>query len=398
MTIGSPAIGNITTTVTGSATSDNQTNGDQLSQIVDSSGNEVTVTGNKLDVNASIDTTGLATSAKQDTGNTSLGSIDGKITACNTGAIAGAVTANAGTNLNTSALLTETVFTGRVGEVQATPTANTILSRLKTIADNQLPDGHNVTVDNISLAVTGTFWQATQPVSGTVTANLSATDNSVLDQIELNTDPLLVVGGGTEATAQRVTIASDSTGVLSVDDNGGTLTVDGTVTANLSATDNAVLDNIALYTAGSETALELLDNAVDGNYLNVNANLSGTDISATNPMPVRPNEYELAGNTTHVKKYYTSAGAATDGIIWSPAAGKRWYVTDIFINVSAAATVTLEDDLAGGDSAVWKAELSANSGWSHSFNTPLFSGEDEADLIITTSAGNVYVTVTGYEI
>lgn len=37
-------------------------------------------------------------------------------------------------------------------------------------------------------------------------------------------------GGGTEATAQRVTIASDSTGVLSVDDNGSTLSVDGTVT------------------------------------------------------------------------------------------------------------------------------------------------------------------------
>lgn len=40
-----------------------------------------------LPVTASIDTTGLATSAKQDTGNTSLSSIDGKITAVNTGAV-----------------------------------------------------------------------------------------------------------------------------------------------------------------------------------------------------------------------------------------------------------------------------------------------------------------------
>lgn len=110
-------------------------------------------------------------------------------------------------------------------------------------------------------------------------------------------------------------------------------------------------------------------------------------------------ESDLAtAGTAHVKKYYTSAGAATDGIIWSPAAGKRWYVTDIFINVSAAATVTLEDDKAGGDEVVWKAELAANSGWSHSFKTPWYSGEDAADLLITTSAGNVYVTVTGYEI
>ena len=53
---------------------------------------------------------------------------------------------------------------------------------------------------------------------------------------------LSVVGGGVEATAQRVTIASDSTGVLSVDDNGGSLTVDGTVTANLAAGTNNIGD------------------------------------------------------------------------------------------------------------------------------------------------------------
>ena len=59
-------------------------------------------------------------------------------------------------------------------------------------------------------------------------------------------------GGGVEAGALRVTVASDSTGVLSVDDNGGSLTIDGTVTANLSATDNAVLDTI-------DTALDAIN-------------------------------------------------------------------------------------------------------------------------------------------
>lgn len=37
-------------------------------------------------------------------------------------------------------------------------------------------------------------------------------------------------GGGVESGALRVTIASDSTGVLSIDDNGGSLTVDGSLT------------------------------------------------------------------------------------------------------------------------------------------------------------------------
>ena len=64
--------------ITGGATSDNQTNGTQKTQIVDAGGDAVTVTDHKLDVNASIDTTGLATSAGQDTGNTSLDNIDDK--------------------------------------------------------------------------------------------------------------------------------------------------------------------------------------------------------------------------------------------------------------------------------------------------------------------------------
>ena len=37
------------------------------------------------------------------------------------------------------------------------------------------------------------------------------------------------IGAGVEATALRVTLATDSTGVVSIDDNGGAITVDGTV-------------------------------------------------------------------------------------------------------------------------------------------------------------------------
>lgn len=79
--------------------------------------------------------------------------------------------------------------------------------------------------------------------------------------------PLNVVGGGTEAAALRVTLASDSTGVVSIDDNGGSLTVDGavsisgTVTVAAHAVTNAgtfatQVDGAAL------TALQLIDNIV----------------------------------------------------------------------------------------------------------------------------------------
>jgi hypothetical protein len=229
--------------------------------------------------------------------------------------------------------------------------------------------------------------------SGTLDAGVQrvtiATDdevNNLLGTIDADTSSLAGCVGGSEL---QVDIVADGAG-LATSANQTTIIghVDGI---------EGLLGTIDTDTSNMATSLDNLDNAVDGNYLNVNANLAGTDISATNPMPVRPNEYELAGNTTHVKKYYTAA-TPTDGIIWSPAAGKRWYITDIIINVSAASTVTLEDDKAGGDEVVFKAELAAKSGVDHSFTTPLFSGEDAADLIITASAGTVYVTVTGYEI
>lgn len=62
-------------------------------------------------------------------------------------------------------------------------------------------------------------------VTGTVTANLSATDNAVLDDIA---DGITVTGPVTDAQLRATPVP-----------------VSGTVTANLSATDNAVLDDIA---------------------------------------------------------------------------------------------------------------------------------------------------------
>ena len=64
-------------------------------------------------------------------------------------------------------------------------------------------------------------------------------------------------------------LACDTDGALHIADGGNSITVDGTVTANLSATDNAVLDTIDAVldtiktdTASSLTALQLIDDAV----------------------------------------------------------------------------------------------------------------------------------------
>ena len=72
---------------------------------------------------------------------------------------------------------------------------------------------------------TGLLWSRIGNGSGASAVNIQDGGNS----ITIDNATLSVVGGGTEATALRVTIASDSTGVLSIDDNAGSLTVDGTV-------------------------------------------------------------------------------------------------------------------------------------------------------------------------
>ena len=71
---------------------------------------------------------------------------------------------------------------------------------------------------------------------------------------------LLVTGGGTEATALRVTVANDSTGVLSVDDNGSALTVDA---VNLDIRDLTATDVVTV-TDGAGALNVIVDSATLG--------------------------------------------------------------------------------------------------------------------------------------
>lgn len=79
------------------------------------------------------------------------------------------------------------------------------------LAANDGVDIGDVTINNASLAVTGTFWQATQPVSGTVTANLAAGTNNIgdVDVLTVNGVAPAFGSGVRGSTVQRVTIATD---------------------------------------------------------------------------------------------------------------------------------------------------------------------------------------------
>jgi len=121
--------------------------------------------------------------------------------------VTGSVTANAGTNLNTSALALSATQTDRNQKTQLTDGTR---------------DGTIKAASTAAIATDTSYVVALSPNSP-----IPAGTNNIGDVDVLTVPaPLSTTGGGTEAAALRVTIANDSTGLVSVDDNGSSLTVD----------------------------------------------------------------------------------------------------------------------------------------------------------------------------
>lgn len=241
--------------------------------------------------------------------------------------------------------------------------------RLKTSAtiDAALPAGTNNIGDvDIASSVlpTGAATSANQTtlighvdgIEGLLTTIDADTGN--LATIETNTDFGTVKGGGTETGALRVTLANNSTGVLSIDDNGSSITVDGTVTANLSATDNSVLDSIDTSTQGIladtaaiQTAVETIDNAIQGTEMQVDVvaalpagtnNIGDVDVASVPRSQSGPGEPGTA-----VDSYTHAAINLSEGsnqVLVSSAASKQIWVYGIGFTVSAAGSVSFQDE------------------------------------------------------
>lgn len=260
-------INNITGTVslpTGAATSANQTNGTQLTQIVDAGGDSATVTGSKLDVNAT-QAGAWTISATQ---GTSPWVISGTVTAAPTG--------------------TQDVNLLQVGGVA--------FSLGQQLAATSLPVVLTAAqISTLTPLTTVSVTQGTSPwvVSGTVTANAGTNLNtsllalesggnlaaiaasaSVLDDWDesdrAKVNPIVgqvgVQGGAGAVTAltQRIAIATDANDVtidnaagaaaVNIQDGGNSITVDGTVTPSYSV---GTLNNGA-ETAATGTAAQVL--------------------------------------------------------------------------------------------------------------------------------------------
>lgn len=185
---------------------------------------------------------------------------------------------------------------------------------------------------------------ATVTVQGTVTANLSAVDNAVLDSIDAAVN-----------------------GTLLVDGSAVTQPVSGTVTANLSATDNAVLDSIDA-AVNAEPAYAIPDADADSSWSFAAASGGITD-------------------TTGVTAK-TAAGA-----------GIRNIVTRVQV-INAHATVGTDVQIRDGASGtvLWRGyAVAAGGGVSAVFDPPL---KGTANTLIEVACGTtgaeVYFNLQGY--
>jgi len=226
-------------------------------------------------------------------------SIDGKITACNTGGVvlsSGTVTTvstvSAITSLDKSVYVDDADWTDNTS-------SHTLVGGVYQSTDHTVTDGDvsPFQVDVNGCIVLGTGAKAIGKLAANTgidigdvdVLSIAAGDNNI-GNVDIVTvpAPLDVVGGGAEATALRVTLANDSTGVI---------TVDGTITADLSATDNAVLDAI-------DTVLDL-----------INAKLvTGTDIgdvTINNANGAAAVHIQDGGNTITVDGSLTTVSTVT---------------------------------------------------------------------------------------
>ena len=185
-------------------------------------------------------------------------SIDGKITACNTGAVAGSVTANAGTNLNTSALATETTLGTVHGHVDSIDTKTPALGQALEAACTPvvLPAAQVVTLTPPA-AITGF---ATETTLGTVHGHVDSIDGKIT---ACNTG---AVAGSVTANAGT----NLNTSALATETTLGTVhghvdSIDGKITA--CNTGAVVVSSGAITETNSgsiKTAIEIMDDWDDG--------------------------------------------------------------------------------------------------------------------------------------
>jgi len=240
------------------------------------------------------------------TANTTAWKVDGSSV---TQPISGTVTANAGTNLNTSLLALDSTVAKDASLTTLNTSVNTLLKPANTLAAVTLVSTvtnlsqmagaaismntgvrdtgtQRVTIaTNDSVPVTGTFFQATQPVSGTVTANIGTSGSLALDASisTLNTSVnTLLKPANTLAAVTTVGAVTAITNALPA----GTNNIGDVDVLTLPAITIAAAQTLATVTTVSTVTAVTTVSTVSAVTAITNALPTGTNIiGGTNPTP-----------------------------------------------------------------------------------------------------------------
>lgn len=246
--------------------------------------------------------TGAATSALQTTGNSSLSSIDGKLTTSVNGLktdgsgvtqpVSGTITANAGTGTFTVGQSSGANLHVNVDSAPTTTVTGTVAATQSGTWSNRITDGTNTAAVSASNALKVDGSAVTQPVSGSVSvSNFPATQ-----AVTQSTSPWVVssaqlpttLGAKTTANSTAVNIASDQTVPISA----ASLPLpSGASTAANQTTGNTSLSSIdtKTLTAGQKTMANSYPVVISSDQSAVPASQSGTwninNVSGTVSLP-----------------------------------------------------------------------------------------------------------------
>jgi hypothetical protein len=328
----------------------------------------------QVDVTNTITETNSATIAGDTT------SIDGKITACNTGAVV--ISSGSVTETNSAAILADTA---------------SMDTNLGTVAGAVVAGQMQVDIvaDGAGLA--------TAANQSTVIGHLDGVEGSLTD-IETNTDFGAVTGGGVEASALRVTLASDSTGTLTVDTTGTAgLEVVQTTAADLNCTEASA--------SGILTAVQIMDDwdavhdsaaSSDGPQLiAAYDSTKPTAVADGDAVRVLSDSYGrlLAGlEPEWFNATYDSSDATAEGAtVKAATASKKIYILSCILSSDVEGWIKLQDE--DSNALTGKMWLKAGGGMALTWppEAPLvLNTVNKALEVIAEAAGDVSVTVTGY--
>lgn len=295
---------------TGLATDTNQTNGSQKTQIVDAGGEAVTVTGGKLDVNATASLAGESLPVSGATSGVAVAIVDGS--------------GNQITSFGGGTQYTE-------GDTDASITGTALMvedgsNTLRAVTGN-VANGLDVDVTRVSGTVTVDGSGVTQPISAASLplpsgAATSAKQDSLLTELQLKADL---------TETQPVSLASVPSHAVT---NAGTFAVqvDGAALTSLQLIDDTVfVDDTATHSTGSTKGIGIMavatptDTSVNANDIGMpamstdrhfltDANIlqGDSDVGSGNPLQVTL--ANTGANATAVKVNVASGGIASGAV------------------------------------------------------------------------------------